>query len=274
MLQSKFRFRSATFFKIDKFRPVCEKHKDRTLIVGLQAKRHSELPPGRQEVKSSQLQGEQGGATELLAHKLVMIVNCHLTGGPTPDRRLRQVVDALGTARKEAARIALDPEDSAGLEQSPRRERLQVASDAREAQGCAVPLVICGDFNGQEPTAVGHLLTTGVVQASFREPGYPEVTTVMVCSRSRSGIAASRSFCNRVVVRAYFNELCRQQLQVDDGQYLHTAVRYDTYSLRPHPWATRTQFAFSAACCFHIHFGPPITFHYSVRVNWRKKKVT
>ncbi|CAN0578042.1 unnamed protein product, partial [Ectocarpus sp. 12 AP-2014] len=71
VLHTKFRFRSATFFKTSRLELASEKHKDRVLVTGLRT-----LPP----------------ATSVPSGKgrLVMVVNCHLTGGPVPERRMRQ----------------------------------------------------------------------------------------------------------------------------------------------------------------------------------------
>ena len=66
VLHKKFRFRCATFFLRDKFMLDREAHKDRTLVTSLRCT-----------------------STDRVLH----IVNCHLSGGAAPERRLRQVHD-------------------------------------------------------------------------------------------------------------------------------------------------------------------------------------
>lgn len=111
-----------------------------------------------------------------------MVVNCHLTGGPAPERRLRQVFDALETARKEANRLLAEEESAAASNGSTRgRNNRNKGGQPKGARvpptrlPTSVPVVVCGDFNSDGPTAVSELLKKGVVEASFRELGYLDV---------------------------------------------------------------------------------------------------
>eukprot|EP00960_Hanusia_phi_P036189 752195-Hanusia_phi.AAC.1 len=70
MLHNKFRFRTATFWRRDKFALVAAQHKDRVLVTRLRSSHE---------------------AAEGLKASDLCVVNCHLTGGPNPDKRLRQV---------------------------------------------------------------------------------------------------------------------------------------------------------------------------------------
>ncbi|CAM9774404.1 unnamed protein product, partial [Sphacelaria rigidula] len=223
VLHSKFRFRSATFFKTSKLELACEKHKDRVLITGFRttarlsqrpvpissppADNNSPVPPTpstmsppadkQSEVencdptkKGSPVVEEPAGLSacatekkdeEVLCHPgvqqdrpVVMMVNCHLTGGPVPERRMRQVFDALETVRKEAARV-ITPLGVGGGGGGGTGED-GVGSNAGKAAKTSVPVIVCGDFNSNGQSAVWELLTKGLLSASFREEGYPEVT--------------------------------------------------------------------------------------------------
>ena len=117
MHEKKGRMRPATCWKGD-WKQVIAQHKDRSLIVGLQNK-----------------------------DTVLFVVNVHLTAGPSADRRLRQMHEALETVEKEAKKLKLNPDQLAVL--------------------------VCGDFNSQGSTAVRELLVKGVVSPDFRESGDP-----------------------------------------------------------------------------------------------------
>ena len=78
VLHTKFRFRTATFFRRDKLELRAEKHGDRTLTT-LLALKDDESDPAQA--------------------RSVFVVNCHLTGGPSPDKRMRQVHAAYACMR-------------------------------------------------------------------------------------------------------------------------------------------------------------------------------
>uniref|UniRef100_A0A7S1EDE4 Endonuclease/exonuclease/phosphatase domain-containing protein n=1 Tax=Hemiselmis andersenii TaxID=464988 RepID=A0A7S1EDE4_HEMAN len=77
VLHSKLRFRTATFFKTDRFELLSQFPRDRGLVTALKAK--------------------EGGQT-------VYVCNCHLSAGPFPDKRVRSLHDSLDQVRKEAAK--------------------------------------------------------------------------------------------------------------------------------------------------------------------------
>ena len=83
MLHNKFRFRTATFWKKDRFSLVAASHKDRVLITRLRLAQQ---------------------ATEGLRASDLCVVNCHLTGGPNADRRLRQVEEERRRGEEERRR--------------------------------------------------------------------------------------------------------------------------------------------------------------------------
>lgn len=141
---------------------------------------------------------------------VVMMVNCHLTGGPVPERRMRQVFDALETVRKEAARVITplgvgggggggtggvrDSKSKSSANNTGRKGGKQksgedgVGSNAGKAAKTSVPVIVCGDFNSNGQSAVWELLTKGLLSASFREEGYPEVCCLsLTCVRKSVG---------------------------------------------------------------------------------------
>lgn len=123
-LHRKFRFRTATFWRQDRFELVEAKHKNRVLVTVLRSKRGSQ--------------------------RTIYLANCHLTAGPSPDKRLREIFEAIDQIRKESARRS-EPRPS---------------------------IVLCGDFNATpNDTAVRRLLLESSVPAGFCEPAYPKITT-------------------------------------------------------------------------------------------------
>lgn len=249
VLHTKFRFRSATFFKTSRLELASEKHKDRVLVTGLRTlppatgvpssqatpSQSPPPPPGTERteeqepskdvdssnntdalpsnpgvspvaehpataaaetsgisplgVEGSGKAGDVGGASNSSGKgRLVMVVNCHLTGGPAPERRMRQVLDGLDAARKDAAKLL--SEEAAAASKGKKKggggggKKKGEGGAAAAAPGTSVPVVVCGDLNSNNGrTAVCELLSTGVVEASFREGGYPEV------GFSRAGVA-------------------------------------------------------------------------------------
>jgi hypothetical protein len=129
VLHTKFRFRTATFYRRSKFALINEKHGDRTLTTLLSMRK--DRPEG---VGGGG--GEEGGGS-------VFVVNCHLTGGPNPDKRLRQVHDASEYIRKEMNKMLA----------------------AKSKPDAALAVVYCGDFNDEGCNAVKKLLCEGTVPA-------------------------------------------------------------------------------------------------------------
>ncbi|CAN0297359.1 unnamed protein product [Ectocarpus sp. 12 AP-2014] len=246
VLHTKFRFRSATFFKTSRLELASEKHKDRVLITGLRTlppatsvpssqatpSQSPPPPPGTEEQEpsedvdsgrspaaehpptaaaatsgithlgggegSSAKAGDGGGASSSSGKgRLVMVVNCHLTGGPVPERRMRQVLDGLDAARKDAAKLlseeaaatAAVAAAAAGKKKGGGgggKKKGGGGASAAAAPGTSVPVVVCGDLNSSNGhTAVWELLSTGLVGASFRERGYPE--TAITSKDKRQG---------------------------------------------------------------------------------------
>ncbi len=122
-LHRKFRFRTATFWRQDRIELVAERHKDRTLVTSLRFK----------------------DAPERVVH----VLNCHLTGGPAPERRFRQAFEGLDQIRKEANKLKEDPQQAA--------------------------VIVCGDFNSYPgDTALERLMSHTVVEPEYRDPSHPE----------------------------------------------------------------------------------------------------
>jgi len=146
VLHKKFRFRCATFFLKDKFMLDREAHKDRTLVTSL---------------KST--------ATDRVLH----IVNCHLSGGAAPERRLRQVHDGLQQIQKYINALELDLTKQIKFKRpSPKLiAKAEKALDEYKSAG----IVVAGDFNSDGNTAVRKLLVEGGVEPEWREPQYPKL---------------------------------------------------------------------------------------------------
>ncbi|KAL9178623.1 hypothetical protein ACHAXT_001961 [Thalassiosira profunda] len=151
VLHRKFRFRCATFFRRDQFVLENEGHKDRTLVTALRCKA---LNAAQQD-------------------RILHIVNCHLSGGAAPERRLRQVHDGLEQVRKwtNAAERNL-AQQRKNKRPSP---KLVAAAELalQEYEGAAI--IVCGDFNSDGNSAVRKLLVEGCVDSEWREPQYPDL---------------------------------------------------------------------------------------------------
>jgi len=119
---------------------------------------------------------------------------------PYPLRRTAQVLDGLDASRKEAAKLlAAEAAAAAAAARSASKGNKKGGGGGgggkggrgaapAPAPGTSVPVVVCGDFNSNGRTAVWELLTSGMVEASFREPGYPEVTEGFVSCGSSSSM--------------------------------------------------------------------------------------
>eukprot|EP00961_Rhodomonas_salina_P032398 436882-Rhodomonas_salina.1 len=123
-LHTKYRFRCATFFKGDKFVLEQDAHKDRTLVTALRS---------------------------TTGNRILNVVNCHLSGGAAPERRLRQVYEALEQIRKwkDKCFVALEKQRNANR---PSPRNILKAEEAFHLQENAGVLV-CGDFNSDGDTA-------------------------------------------------------------------------------------------------------------------------
>jgi len=180
VLHKKFRFRCATFFKAGKFALENVGHKDRTLLTALRRV-----------------------DTDNDANGMVTVVNSHLSGGAAPERRLRQVHEALEQIRKwtNAAQNALDKQRRAKRPSPKNIAKAAALLHRYDTTG----VVICGDFNSDGNTAVRRLLVEGSVDPEWREAQYPDV---VLTSRRRE---QARAFVDAAEV-AYASNVC-------DGDY-------------------------------------------------------
>jgi mRNA deadenylase 3'-5' endonuclease subunit Ccr4 len=137
VLHRKYRFRNATFWRKDRLALVEVQHRDRVLVTRLRSSSDH-------------------------TRRYLYVVNCHLTAGPAPDRRLRQVFSGIDQVRKEAQKLGQDPTDTA--------------------------TIVCGDFNSSSNhTAVRKLLLDGEVDPDFREKDYPDIRIALKLKRQILG---------------------------------------------------------------------------------------
>ena len=102
-LYKKGRFRPATFWRTDRVvLATAPTHRDRCLITQLRqlpaAPAASAAGP---EATSGATSEAAAAAVPGAAQPIIHLVNCHLTAGPEPGRRLRQVHDAMDWLRKD-----------------------------------------------------------------------------------------------------------------------------------------------------------------------------
>eukprot|EP00977_Amphora_coffeiformis_P021286 scaffold9134_cov170-Amphora_coffeaeformis.AAC.10 len=107
------------------------------------------------------------------AERLLHTVNCHLSGGAAPDRRVRQVHEGLDQIRKwkDKAAQTLHKQQNANRHNPNNLKRAQEAFNLQENAG----VVVCGDFNSDGNTAVRRLLVQGSLEPHWREPQYPDI---------------------------------------------------------------------------------------------------
>ncbi len=144
VLHTKFRFRTATFYRRSKFALINEKHGDRTLTTLLSMR--NDRPEGEGGGGGGEGEGAKGEGGEGGGGGSVFVVNCHLTGGPNPDKRLRQVHDTSEYIRKEMNKM--------------------LAAKSKPEAAAALAVVYCGDFNDEGYNAVKKLLCEGTVPAN------------------------------------------------------------------------------------------------------------
>ena len=97
---------SGTFWKDEKFELLVASHKHRTLLTILRQR--------------------QTG-------RVISIINVHLSAGPNPDQRLRQIHEALDQTKKELTKLS--------------------SSNRRSFDPAMAPVILCGDFNSCDVTA-------------------------------------------------------------------------------------------------------------------------
>ena len=148
VLHKKFRFRCATFFQRDKFVIEQVAHKDRTLVTSLRC-------------------------TTSTTQRILHVVNCHLSGGAAPERRLRQVHDAVDQIRKWTNAL----EHTVAQLAKGKRSSPKLVAKAEQAFGeyQDAAMIVCGDFNSDGNTAVRKLLVEGSVEPDWHEPQYPDL---------------------------------------------------------------------------------------------------
>ena len=178
-LHKKFLYRCATFFKEDKFILEEEGHKDRTLVTTLRS------------VKDD-------------SH-LLNVVNCHLSGGASPERRLRQVYESLDQIRKWNNKVALNLQKQLKANRPSPRNILKAEESVRLHDNAGV--IVCGDFNSDGNTGVRRLLVEGSVDSEWREPQYPDIPL----TSKRKENSLGRPFSD-AVEQAYASNVC-------DGDY-------------------------------------------------------
>uniref|UniRef100_A0A7S3QA10 EF-hand domain-containing protein n=1 Tax=Chaetoceros debilis TaxID=122233 RepID=A0A7S3QA10_9STRA len=150
VLHKKFRFRCATFFLKDKFLLEQVAHKDRTLVTSLRCR-----------------------TTPTSTQRILHVVNCHLSGGAAPERRLRQVHDAVDQIRKWTNVLERTVTQlSKGKRPSP---KLVAKAEQALAEYQDAAMIVCGDFNSDGNTAVRKLLVEGSVEPDWHEPQYPDL---------------------------------------------------------------------------------------------------
>ena len=131
------------------------------------------------------------------------IVNCHLSGGSAPERRLRQVNDGLEQIRKWTHALKRD------LAQRSKGTKKRPLPSGGDADGAVVGdegaermlsgyrnagIAVCGDFKSDGNTAVRRLLVDGRVDPDWREPQYPDLplsSRIMEQSPARSRMPPS-----------------------------------------------------------------------------------
>ncbi len=182
VLHRKFRFRCATFYQREKFPLEKEAHKDRTLVTSLIRKGGGGGGGGTRNNKDEDAPTDQRCEEDVL-----YIVNCHLSGGAAPERRLRQVNDGLGQIRKwmNAHERDLARQQSKGRNKRPPSskddvddDRVVVGEETAERSPSGhrnSGIVVCGDFNSDGNTATRKLLVEGRVDPDWREPQYPDL---------------------------------------------------------------------------------------------------
>jgi len=164
VLHRKFRFRCATFFKRNKFTLENEAHKDRALVTALRSKCSGDTDKDTVQQETEDKDTEQQG-------DILHIINCHLSGGAAPERRLRQVHDALDQIRKWNNAIQLEHTKykKQGKRQAKNIARTLHKMNEYKDSG----IIVCGDFNSDGNTAVRKLLVDGYVDSDWYEPQYP-----------------------------------------------------------------------------------------------------
>ena len=197
VLHKKFRFRCATFYKRDKFILDKVAHKDRTLVTTLRRRQclldddsstaddndtssSNTIDKNENDKHHQQLQ-QQVQEEDNILH----IINCHLSGGAAPERRLRQVHDGIDTIRKW--NNALQNEVSQYKKQGKRQSKNIIKAQHAYNEYINSGMVVCGDFNSDGNTAVRKLLVEGTVDPDWKEQQYPTLQLTSKCKTNVFG---------------------------------------------------------------------------------------
>lgn len=209
VLHKKFRFRCATFYKVDKFVVDKVAHKDRTLVTAL---RSLCCDGGKNSTTNNDTQ--QKGEDD----NILYIINCHLSGGAQPERRLRQVHDGLDQIRKwnNVLDLALKKLKKQGKRQLKNIAKSEVALAEYQNAG----IVVCGDFNSDGNTAVRKLLVDGYVEPDWFEPQYP---TLQLTSKRKAQLFGTFTDAAEL---AYGGNVC-------DGGYSENNIHSLSGGIRP-----------------------------------------
>ena len=153
VLHRKFRFRCATFYRPQAFTLQSVAHEDRALVTAFSSAASEE--------------------------RVLFLANVHLSGGASPERRLRQMHGVTERMRKWSAAAQQKKSAPKGRKGSAAR-RAQEEAEASGSDAAAPPpaspcVLIAGDFNSDGNTAVRRLLVEGGVAPEWREPQYREV---------------------------------------------------------------------------------------------------
>lgn len=175
VLHRKFRFRCATFYMRDKFVLEQVAHKDRTLVTSLRRIRiHSNNNCTTTTIMNDNDASSSSSTQQQQHDSILHIVNCHLSGGAAPERRLRQVHDGLDQIRKWTAALERTLlQQKKGKRPSPKlvAKAEQAFQEYQDHSG----IIVCGDFNSDGNTAVRKLLVEGCVEPDWYEPQYPNL---------------------------------------------------------------------------------------------------
>uniref|UniRef100_A0A0G4HGE9 Endonuclease/exonuclease/phosphatase domain-containing protein n=1 Tax=Chromera velia CCMP2878 TaxID=1169474 RepID=A0A0G4HGE9_9ALVE len=190
LLANKGRFRNATFWKTSSksdtknnavsLVEVC--HGDRALVTGFQFKCLPTGAEGEGGEKSEAPNFSSSSASDTVSPSpvekdpslpVVFVVNCHLVSYGSPDRRLRQVHQALEFIRKQAQKSSAPGPQSSGKKGGGKGGGGQKAPPVEKT-----PVIVCGDFNSDGQTAVRELLVKGRVGPEYREPEAPSIEVV------------------------------------------------------------------------------------------------
>lgn len=170
VLHKKFRFRCATFYQRNKFTCIKEAHKDRTLVTTLEYRKSNDKLRNDNVDELFVLQTSD----EFVIH----VVNCHLSGGAAPERRLRQVNDGLAQICKWNRALEREVLAQQQQQQQQSNKKRKTSSDPTEKimeRHRNAGIVVCGDFNSDGNTGVRKLLVDGYVDPNWYEPQYPNL---------------------------------------------------------------------------------------------------